>query len=393
MNYWLKSLTLAEMRDSMGNKKQLKIGAIVDGVGWSYTAWRHSDMPANASESVDFYVEKAKRAEEGKLDMVFLADVSHIGPGMIPHYLSMFEGVTILSALSMATSHIGLAATIATSYADPFTVARQMASLDKISKGRAAWNAITSNPGGLANYSRKHLSKADLYPLKEEFLEIVEGLWDSYEDDAFIRDKESGIFLNPGKMHPLNYRGKYFSVDGPLNISRSPQGRPVIFQAGTSPEFMDIASKHAEGVLVNGDDFNYVKQFSEELRRRVALAGRAPEDLLIMPTQQIIVGRTESEANEKFQELQGLSPPGYRIPKPQFFGSAETVADMIEHWYQAGAMDLLLIRQEHPSGIDDFIDLVVPVLQEKGIFRKEYESETLRENLGLPFPENRYVSS
>jgi len=133
----------------MGNKKQLKIGVIVDGIGWSYSAWRHSDMPANASESVDFYVEKAKRAEEGKLDMVFLADVSHIGPGMIPHYLSMFEGVTILSALSMATSHIGLAATIATSYADPFAVARQMASLDKISKGRAAWNAITSNPDDL----------------------------------------------------------------------------------------------------------------------------------------------------------------------------------------------------------------------------------------------------
>ncbi|GLX68890.1 NtaA/DmoA family FMN-dependent monooxygenase [Paenibacillus glycanilyticus] len=375
----------------MKNKRQLKIGVIVDGVGWSYNAWRHPNMPANASESVDFYVKKAKRAEEGKFDMVFLADVSHIGPGNIPHYLSMFEGVTILSALSMATSHIGLAATIATSYADPFTVARQMASLDKISNGRAAWNAITSNPGGLANYSRRHLSKDDLYPLNKEFIEIVEGLWDSYEDDAFIRDKKSGIFLNSRKMHSLNYRGEYFSVDGPLNISRSSQGRPVIFQAGTSEMFMKIASKHAEGILVNGDDYNYARQFSEEFRKRVILAGRDPEDLLIMPTQHVIVGRTETEAEEKFQELISLSPPGYHIRKPQFFGSAETVADMIEHWYQTGAMDLLLLRQEHPSGIDDFIDLVVPVLQEKGIFRREYESQTLRGNLGLPYPQNRYT--
>lgn len=179
----------------MKEKKKLKIGAIVDGVGWNYMSWRHPDMPANASESIDYYVQKAKRLEEEKFDMIFLADVSHIGPGMIPHYLSMFEDVTILSALSMVTHSIGLTATIATSYADPFTVACQMASLDKISNGRAGWNAITSNPGGLANYSRTYLSKSDLYPMKKEFLEVVEGLWDSYEDDVFIRDKKSGCTL------------------------------------------------------------------------------------------------------------------------------------------------------------------------------------------------------
>ncbi|MCM3790823.1 NtaA/DmoA family FMN-dependent monooxygenase [Domibacillus indicus] len=373
----------------MKEKKQLKIGGIIDGVGWNYIGWRHPDMPANASESIDYYVQKAKRLEEGKFDMIILADVSHIGPGMIPHYLSMFEGVSILSALSMVTHSIGLTATIATSYADPFTVARQIASLDKISNGRAGWNAITSNPGGLANYSRTHLSKADLYPMKKEFLEIVEGLWDSYEDDAFIRDKKRGVFFDPQKMHALNYRGNYFSVNGPLNISRSIQGRPVIFQAGTSPDFMNIASKHAEGVLVSGEDLEHAKAFSQELKRRVKLEGRSPNDFLIMPTQNPIVGRTEKEAEEKFQELQSLMPM-YRIPKPEFFGSAEKVADQIQHWYEAGAMDLLLIRQELPSGFDDFIDLVVPLLQERGIFRKEYESNTLRGNLGLPYPENRY---
>jgi len=375
----------------MKEKKQLKIGGIIDGVGWNYMGWRHPNMPANASESIDYYVQKAKRLEEGKFDMILLADVSHIGPRMIPHYLSMFEGVSILSALSMVTHSIGLTATIATSYADPFTVARQMASLDKISNGRAGWNAITSNPGGLANYSRTHLSKADLYPMKKEFLEIVEGLWDSYEDDAFIRDKEKGVFLDPEKMHPLNYRGNYFSVDGPLNISPSRQGRPVIFQAGTSSDFMNIAAKHAEGSLVKGDDFEYAKAFSHELKRRVTLAGRSADDFLIISTQTPIVGRTEKEAEEKFQELQSLMPI-YRLPKPNFFGSAEKVADQIQLWYEAGAMDLLLLMQEHPSGFDDFIDLVVPILQEKGIFRTEYESSTLRGNLGLPYPQNRYSS-
>lgn len=373
----------------MTEKKQLKIGAVIDGVGWNYMGWRHPDMPSNASENIDYYVEKAKRAEEGKFDTIFLADVSHIGPGMIPHYLSMFEGVSILSALSMVTKNIGLTATVTTSYADPFTVARQMASLDKISNGRVGWNAITSNPGGLANYSRSHLSKSDLYPMKKEFIEIVEGLWDSYEDDAFIRDKESGLFLNPSKMHPLNYRGEYFSVDGPLNISRSRQGRPVIFQAGTSSEFMNIAAKHAEGALVKGDDFEYAKNFSKELKRRVALEGRSPDDFLIMPTQNPIVGKTEQEAEEKFQELQNLIPR-YRIPKPLFFGSAEKVADQVEEWYEAGAMDMLLLTQEHPSGFDSFIDLVVPILQDRGIFRKEYEADTLRGNLGLSYVENRH---
>lgn len=373
----------------MSERKQLKIGGIIDGVGWNYMGWRHPDMPVDASENINYYAEKAKRMEAAKFDTIFLADVSHIGRGMIPHYLSMFEGMTILSALSMVTNNIGLMATIATSYADPFTVARQMASLDKISNGRAGWNAVTSNPGGLANYSRTHLSKSDLYPLKKEFLEVVKGLWDSYEDDAFIRDKEKGVFYDPAKMHTLNYRGKYFSVDGPLNISRSKQGRPVVFEAGTSPEFMDIAAVHADGVFIGQDNLADAKLFSDELRRRVALAGRNPDDLVITPSHNPIVGRTDAEAQEKFQELQALMPQ-YRIPKPAFFGSAEKVADQIEQWYEAGAMDLLLVRQEHPSGHDDFIDLVVPILQDKGIFRTEYEADTLRGNLGLPYPEHRF---
>ncbi|MDP1421989.1 NtaA/DmoA family FMN-dependent monooxygenase [Peribacillus simplex] len=371
-------------------ERKLKLGGIIDGVGWSYFGWRHPDIPANASENIDFYVEKAIQLENAKFDAIFLADVSHIGPGMIPHYLSMFEGISILSALSMVTHSIGLTATIATSYADPFTVARQIASLDKISNGRAGWNAITSNPGGLANYSRTHLRKSDLYPLKEEFLEIVEGLWDSYEDDAFIRDKKSGVFYDPSKMHSLNYTGNYFSVDGPLNISRSRQGRPVVFQAGTSSAFMDIAAKYAEVIMAPGDNFDYLKGFTAELKRRVENQGRSPNDLLIMPSHSPIVGKTEKDALEKLREIESLMPIGHRLPRPQLMGSAENVAEKIEHWYREGVMDILLIRQDYPAGFEDFIKLVVPILQEKGIFKKEYEANTLRGNLELPYPETMY---
>lgn len=376
--------------NSIVMKRKLKLGGIIDGVGWSYFGWRHPDIPANASENINYYVEKALQLEKAKFDTIFLADVSHIGPGMIPHYLSMFEGISILSALSMVTHSIGLTATIATSYADPFTVARQIASLDKISNGRAGWNAITSNPGGLANYSRTHLRKSDLYPLKEEFLEIVEGLWDSYEDATFIRDKKSGVFFDPSKMHSLNYAGNYFSVEGPLNISRSRQGRPVISQAGTSSAFMDVAAKHAEVIMVPGDNFDYLKGFTVELKRRVENQGRSPNDLLIMPSHSPIVGKTEKEALEKLREIESLMPIGHRLPRPQLLGSAEHVAEKIEHWYRAGVMDILLIRQDYPAGFEDFIKLVVPILQEKGIFKKEYEANTLRGNLELPYPENSY---
>ncbi|WP_172196598.1 NtaA/DmoA family FMN-dependent monooxygenase [Saccharibacillus qingshengii] len=374
-------------------QRKLKLGGIIDGVGWNHTGWRHPGMPADASENIDYYAEKAIQLEEAKFDLIFLADVSHIGPGMIPHYLSMFEGVSILSALSMVTRSIGLAATIATSYADPFTVARQIASLDKISRGRAGWNAVTSNPGGLVNYSRGHLRKSDLYPMQKEFLDVVEGLWDSYEDDAFIRNKESGVFYDPRKMHALNYRGNYFSVDGPLNVSRSRQGRPVVFQAGTSPTFMDIAARHAEVIMAPGDDFAYLTGYAAELRSKAAAQGRSPRDLLLMPSQNPIVGETEQEALDKIREIESWMPRGYRMPKPTFMGSAEQVADRIERWHLAGLMDILLIRQDHPEGFADFIRLVVPILRDRGLFRTEYEHDTLRGLLELPYPEHRHAKS
>lgn len=373
----------------MNNRKKLKLGAAIEGVGFNYMGWRHQDMPSNASENINYYVKQAKIAEAGKFDTVFLFDVSHVGPGNIPHHLSMFEGISILSALSMSTTNIGLIATIATSYADPFTAARQILSLDKISKGRAGLNAVTSNPGGMVNYSRSHLSKADQYPMQKEFMEILLGLWDSYEDDTFIRDKANGIYLDPQKMHALRYRGKYFSVDGPLNLSRSIQGRPALFTAGSSSNFVENAAKYTDGGFIASSSLEYAKGIAAELRKRVALEGQSTEDFIVVTSQMPIVGSTEAEAEEKFQEMQSLMP-AYRIPRPLFFGSAEKVADQVQEWYEAGAMDMLLIQQEYPTGLKDFVDLVVPILQDRGIFRKEYESNTLRGNLGLPYPENKY---
>lgn len=373
----------------MNSRKKLKLGAAIEGVGFNYMGWRHQDMPSDASESIDYYVKQAKIAEAAKFDTIFLFDVSHVGPGNIPHHLSMFEGISILSALSMATTNIGLTATIATSYADPFTAARQILSLDKISKGRAGLNAVTSNPGGMVNYSRSQLSKADQYPMQKEFMEILLGLWDSYEDGAFVRDKAKGVYLDAKKMHALRYRGKYFSVDGPLNLSRSIQGRPLLYTAGSSPDFVENAAKYTDGGFIISASLEYSIGIASELRKRVVLEGRSAEDFMVMTSMTPIVGHTEAEAEEKFQEMQSLMP-AYRIQKPMLFGSAEKVADQVQEWYEASAMDMLLIQQEHPTALQDFVNLVVPILQDRGIFRTEYESDTLRGNLGLPYPQNRY---
>ncbi|WP_026630465.1 NtaA/DmoA family FMN-dependent monooxygenase [Dyadobacter alkalitolerans] len=374
----------------MENRKKLKLAANLDGLGWNHVGWQHPDMPSDASENIDHYIRQAKMAEAAKFDTLFLVDVSHVGPGNIPHYLSMFEGVSLMSALAMHTNTIGLSVTISTSYADPYSAARQILSLDKLSKGRASLNAITSNPGGMVNFSRGHLGKSDQYPMNKEFMEIVLGLWDTYEDDAFIRDKESGYFLNPRKMHKVNYRGKYFSVEGPLNLSRSIQGRPVLYTAGMSKTFMDHATSYTDGVFTFGSTLEETRSIARELRHQLVAKGRRPQDFIVSVSQNPIVGSTDQEAREKYRELLQFIPNN-SLPLPQFFGSAERVADQVQQWYETGAMDMLILRQDHPYGLQDFIELVVPILQERGIFRTEYESATLRGNLELPMPAFRKI--
>jgi FMN-dependent oxidoreductase (nitrilotriacetate monooxygenase family) len=374
----------------MNNRKTLKLAAVIDGPGWNFSSWRHPDTPADAGENIDFFIKQAQLVEQAKFETLFLYDVSHVGPGNIPYYLSMFEGGTLMSALAMKTERIGLSLTASTSYTDPYNLARQVLSLDKISKGRASLNAITSNPGGMVNFSRGHLGKADQYPMHEEFLEILLSLWDTYEDDAFPRDKESGLFLNPRKMHPINYRGKYFSVDGPLNISRSVQGRPVLYMAGSSPTFVDLATSYTDGVFMAGSSFEETLSLANALTAKLVEKGRQPADFVRSVAQNPIVGRTDAEAYAKYQAIRALGPYSHR-PVPLFMGSAERIANEIQKWYEAGAIDMLMIQQDHPYGIQDFIELVVPILQERSIFHTEYEAQTLRGNLELPKPAFRTI--
>ncbi|WP_027091737.1 LLM class flavin-dependent oxidoreductase [Cohnella thermotolerans] len=433
-------------------RKPLKLGALIHGVGGNISAWRHPEVPVDASVSFPFYRKQALKAEEGKFDLVFIADGLYINEKSIPHFLNRFEPITILSALAAVTSRIGLVGTLSTSYSEPFTVARQFASLDHISGGRAGWNVVTSPLEGSAlNYGKtEHPSHDERYQIAEEYLQVTKGLWDSWEDDAFVRDKESGVFFDPAKMHRLNHKGKYFSVQGPLNIARSRQGQPVIFQAGSSESGKTLAAKEADAVFTGAETIEEAKAFYEDVKARAVKFGRSEDDIVILPGIGPIIGRTEEEAERKYQEIANLvsienalnylgrffdhfdfsqfpldepfpdigdiGSNSFRsgtdkikrnakarnltlrqvalqtaTPRGEFVGTPEQVADRIQRWYEERAADGFIVHSNIPSDLHDFVDLVVPILQDRGIYRKEYESDTLRGNLGLPIPANRYT--
>lgn len=433
-------------------KRQLKLGANLNGVGNSISFWRHPDIPVNASVSLDFYKKQALKAEEGKFDLLFIADGLFINEKSNPHFLNRFEPLTLLTALAGVTSNIGLVATLSTSYSEPFTVARQFASLDHISGGRAGWNVVTSPLEGSAlNFGKgEHPNHALRYEIAEEHLDVVRGLWDSWEDDAFIGDKENGVFFDPAKLHTLNHKGTHFSVQGPLNVARSRQGQPVIFQAGSSESGKDLAARSADAIYTAHETLEEAREFYADVKKRAVALGRKAEDILIFPGIGPIVGKTEEEAEQKYQEIVGLvtidqalnylgryfehfdfsqfpldepfpeigdlgsnsfrsttdkikqqaKEEGLTLrqvallastPRTSFIGTPEKVADLIQDWFESEAADGFNIRTVVPGGLEDFIDLVVPVLQERGLFRTEYEHETLRGNLGLQVPANRYA--
>ena len=433
-------------------KRRLKLGANLNGVGNSISFWRHPDIPINASVSLDFYKKQARKAEEGKFDLLFIADGLFINEKSNLHFLNRFEPLTLLSALAGATSNIGLVATLSTSYSEPFTVARQFASLDQISGGRSGWNVVTSPLEGSAlNFGKgEHPNHALRYEIAEEHLNVVKGLWDSWEDDAFVGDKENGVFFDPSKLHTLNHIGKHFSVQGPLNVARSKQGYPVIFQAGSSESGKDLAARSADAVYTGHETFEEAREFYRDVKARAVAYGRQAEDILIFPGIGPIVGRTAEEAEHKYQEIAGLVSIDHALnylgryfdhydfsqypldepfpeisdlgsnsfrsttdkikqqareegltlrqvalrastPRTSFIGTPDQIADQIQEWFEGEAADGFNIRTVVPNGLADFVDLVVPVLQERGLFRTEYEHETLRENLGLEIPRNRYT--
>lgn len=434
----------------MARKRQLKLGFMLHGVGMGWGDWRHPDADPTASTSFDYYKRQAQLAEAAKLDFLFVADSLFITEKSSPHYLNRFEPLTILAALAAATSKIGLVATLTVSYSEPFNVARQFASLDHISGGRAGWNVVTSwLEGTAANFSKpSHLAHDTRYRLAAEYLDVVQGLWDSWEDGALVHDKASGKFLDPAKLHRLDHKGEFFQVRGPLNIARSRQGQPVIFQAGASEDGKNFAASRADAIFAGHETFDEAVSYYRDTKQRAAGFGRDPEQLFILPGIRPVIGSTEEEAERKYQDFANLTSienalsmlgrpfndydflqhdldapfPDvaahgansnrshsdriletarrdkltlrqvalrFATPRSDFVGTPEQVADAFERWLENRAADGFVYNVSLPKELEVFVEHVVPILQKRGIHRSEYEASTFRGNLGIPVPENR----
>ena len=287
--------------------QSVKFGIMLHGAGGHMNSWKHPSGPADASVNLQFYIDTARKAEAAGIAFAFVADGLYINEKTIPHFLNRFEPLTILSALATQTSKIGLAGTVSTSYSDPFTVARQFASLDLISKGRAGWNVVTTPLEGSAlNYSRPHPEHALRYEIADEYLEVTQGLWDSWDEDAIARNRETGQFFKREKLHTLNHKGRFFQVAGPLNIGRSPQGQPVIFQAGSSDAGIKLAGKYADAVFTHSPSLEETRAFTNQVKAAAVAHGRARDDVKIFPGIAPIVGATAAEAEAKYQRIRDL---------------------------------------------------------------------------------------
>ena len=432
--------------------RQLRLGTILHGASGNMSAWRHPAAVADASINFDFVKETALKAEEGKLDFIFVADGLYINEKSIPHFLNRFEPLTVLSALASITSRLGLVGTLSTSYSEPFTAARQFASLDHLSNGRAGWNVVTSPLEGSAkNFSReKHPEHALRYRIADEYLDVVKGLWDSWEGDAFIRNKESGQFFDASKLHTLDHHGDFFQVSGPLNIGRTPQGRPIVFQAGASDDGKKLAAKHADAIFTHHDTQEEAQAFYRDVKQQLESHGRRAEDLHIFQGVSVIVGNDADDVENQYQttaalvsindalnylgryfehhdfsqypldapfpDIGDLGKNSFRSttdeikrnarernltlrqvaleaasPRPRFSGTPEQVADGLQAWFEEKAADGFIIQGGTPDTFPRFVDQVVPVLQARGLFRTDYPGTTLRESLGLDEPKNQFT--
>ncbi len=444
---------------------QMKLGGFFHPTGNHVASWLHPGADADAGQNVQHYVRIAQTAERAKFDMMFLADALATRDGRIeslsrwPQYMAYFEPVTLLSAVAMMTSHIGLVATASTSYNEPYNIARKFGSLDHISGGRAGWNVVTSaNLSEAWNFGReKHFEHGERYDRAIEFVEVVRGLWDSYDDDALVRDRAAQRYFIPEKLHFLRHKGEHFSVRGPLNQSRPPQGHPVLFQASGSEAGKAMAARYAEGMFTPLHSLAAAQTFYQDVKGRLPAQGRSPDHIKIMPGLNPVVGRTQAEGPRKKQayltslihpdvglellsnavgdfDLRPYDPDGL-LPEAvdptctptssasfknvlkwareehltirqlyqrfagargqrTLVGTAASIADEMEKWFLGYGCDGFLIQPSHlPGGLDDFVAMVVPELQQRGLFRTEYEGATLRENLGLPRPPSRYARS
>ncbi|MHC2002561.1 LLM class flavin-dependent oxidoreductase [Methylobacterium sp. CM6241] len=442
---------MSRRRDTM------RLGAFLYPGGHHVAAWRHPSSQADAGIDPAHYRRLAKVAEAAKFDLIFLADGVSIRGDDIDalsrtaiRYVGQFEPLTLLSHLSAVTERIGLVATASTTYSEPFHVARKFASLDHLSGGRAGWNLVTSaDPREAYNFSRdSHLAHASRYARAEEFVDVVAGLWDTFEDDAFVRDREEGRFFDPAKLHVLGHEGEHFSVRGPLNVPRPPQGHPVVVQAGSSEAGKALAARTAEVIFTAQATLDDATAFYADVKGRLGRHGREPDSLKILPGAFPVVGRTMAEAEDKYgalqelihpvvgrsllEQLAGLDLSGYSDDAPvppangteggksrqdllvtiarregltirelylriagarghwTLIGTPARIADALQERFEAyGADGFNIMPPTLPGGLDDFATLVIPELQRRGLFRTEYEGTTLRENLGLARPHHR----
>jgi FMN-dependent oxidoreductase (nitrilotriacetate monooxygenase family) len=430
--------------------RRLTLGALVQGSGGHIAGWRHPDARPDGQLDFAFHADLARTLERGRFDALFIADVVAIWGHQLDSLSRTgrgehFEPLTLLAALSLVTEHIGLAATATTTYNHPFHIARKFASLDHLSGGRAGWNVVTSVvPLEAGNFGRDtHVEHELRYRRAEEFVQVVKALWDSFDDTATIRDKESGRYYDPAGLNTPHHRGEHFTVRGPLNISRPPQGHPVVFQAGSSETGKAFAARHGEVLFTTQHSLPDAQAFYADIKARAAAQGRDPDHVLVWPGLSPLVAPTESEARQRLVELQDLihddvarrlvqdnigdlDLTGYPLDGPvpdipvtnrsksrrdlllkagrqeglsirqlalrfaagsTVAGTPEQIADRIETWFRERGADGFNISFPYlPGPAEDFVDHVVPILQARGLLRTEYEGSTLRENLGLPRP-------
>ena len=439
----------------MKAKRKLRLGAFMRPTTIHTGAWRYPGAYPDANFNLGHLQRFAQTLERGRFDAFFMAD--HLAVLNMPvealkrsHTVTSFDPLTLLPVLAVATRHLGLIATASTTFEQPYLIARRFASLDHISGGRAGWNIVTtSNPDAALNFGLEaHMEHDERYRRAREFYDVVTGLWDSWDDDAFVRDVETGLYFDPEKLHVLNHKGRYFSVRGPLNMARPVQGWPVIVQAGASEAGRQLAAETAEVVFAGGSRLQDARAFYADIKGRMEALGRDRDHLKILPGAFVVVGDSLEEAQEKRARLDSLvhyesslaalsialghdasgfdpDAPLPEIPEsnasrtsrervvtmakrdnltvrqlaqrlggysgPAFIGTPGRIADEMEAWLTSEGCDGFNIMFPYlPEGLDDFVDKVIPELQRREIFRREYEGRTLRENLGLPRPANRF---
>jgi FMN-dependent oxidoreductase (nitrilotriacetate monooxygenase family) len=426
--------------------RQMHLGVFVLGTGNHMAGWR-MDGAFTSHMELPVMQEIARIAERGKFDLVFISDSMAMDPTDHPSFMCRFEPVTLITALAGCTTHVGLGATVSTSFSEPFNVARMFGSIDHISGGRAAWNVVTSsNAKAALNFNLdEHMEHELRYERANEFVDVVRGLWDCWDDGAIVADRTTGHYIDADKVRQLNHQGRFFKVRGPLNMARTPQGHPVIIQAGGSPSGLDLAARTADVVFSVVQELAPAKAAYAELKGRMAKYGRPPEALAVLPGVMTIIGDSQAQARETLAKLQSwittsnaltlvtsrigydvsghpldgpVPPPPARLNSQTFpsvlydmakrekmtlrdlfnltaaarghwvlCGTPTTIADTLEQWFVEGAADgFNMLPAWFPGGFSDFVDRVVPELQRRGLFRREYQGTTLRDHFGLPRP-------